>query len=170
MKRSPMVPSPRTVAACILNSIVLLAAAAPITASFPTWVFGNHTDGSACSHFVPIDIESANAPAYNRALQCNSSRYVVIVPGDTPIHTKQPLQIVSFAPRLFRANLRCSRRLSLYSCRISSFPFASFFTAAQVEEEKLRLKAAVRACKDYNCCVIAVSGGNGDACRVSRPA
>lgn len=130
MKRSPMVPSLRTVAACILNSIVLMAAAAPITASFPTWVYGNHTDGSACSHFVPIDIESANAPAYNRALQCNSSRYVVIVPGDTPIHTKQPLQIVSFAPRLCVANLKCDMRLPLYSCRISSLPFASSFNAA----------------------------------------
>ncbi len=66
----------------------------PASALFPPWVYGNHTACSACSHFVPIDVESANAQAYARALQCNPSQIVVIVPGDTPIHTKQPLQLV----------------------------------------------------------------------------
>jgi hypothetical protein len=106
----------------LFHLAVAPATAADDAAAFPTWVLGNHSSCSACSHHVPIDVESANAQAYARALECNRSQVVVIVPGDTPIHTKQPLQMV--------------------------------------REEQLRLLAGVRACKQYNCCVIAVSGGN----------
>ena len=63
-------------------------------AAFPSWVLGNHTACSACSHFQPIDVDAANAKAYARALQCNSSQAVVIVPGDTPVRTTRPLQMV----------------------------------------------------------------------------
>ena len=81
---------------CCLAALALAAGDTASAASvFPNWVFGNHTACSACSHGVPIDVDSSNSKAYSRALQCSSSQVVVIVPGDTPIHTTRPLQMVS---------------------------------------------------------------------------
>jgi hypothetical protein len=83
---------------CCLAALVLAAGDTVSAVSvFPNWVFGNHTACSACSHGVPIDVDSSNSKAYSRALQCSSSQVVVIVPGDTPIHTTRPLQMVSRA-------------------------------------------------------------------------
>lgn len=81
---------------CCHAALALAAAdTASAASAFPNWVFGNHTACSACSHGVPIDVDSSNSKAYSRALKCSSSQVVVIVPGDTPIHTTRPLQMVS---------------------------------------------------------------------------
>ncbi len=156
------IPMQMQLKVCIMNYLLFAASiffacwvASPIVgaavdaAAFPSWVFGNHTACSACSHFQPIDVDAVNAKAYARALLCNISQPVVIVPGDTPVRTTRPLQMVR--PRMLACTY-CPPPLRSLT-RMYSF---------QVNEEKLRVLAAVRACKDYDCCVIAVSGGNGN--------
>ena len=130
------VPMQMQLQVCIMNYLLFAASiffvcwvASPIVgaaadaAAFPSWVFGNHTACSACSHFQPIDVDAVNAKAYARALLCNISQPVVIVPGDTPVRTTRPLQMVR--PRM----LTCT-----YCPPPAAFTHAHVFISGQRRE------------------------------------
>ncbi|KAH3744954.1 YdcF family protein [Pelomyxa schiedti] len=50
-----------------------------------SWVYGNHTDGSAYTNGEPIDVCGENAPAEEQMVVGEDST-IIIVPGDTPKH------------------------------------------------------------------------------------